>query len=140
MIQINELRIGNYVNVCDYVGKMILPIGLYRKVSGIMINGVDLTTPFEENEFILPYQMVGSILLTEEILLKCGFEKYVKANETFFKVTDTFELHQFNEKGDFSYKCGDNLEGNFVNIRVDYLHQLQNLYFVLIGKELNVNL
>lgn len=80
------------------------------------------------------------IPLTEGILLNCGFEKINKNGELYFLKGDCFELHQFNQYGHFSYTCGDNLKGNFVSTRIDSLHHLQNLYFALTGKELEVKI
>jgi hypothetical protein len=74
------------------------------------------------------------IPLTEEILLKCGFER---------------KMHGRHEKSLRSYRKN----GNTFNVShsgivyyglkqkpVLYLHQLQNLYFALTGEELNVEL
>lgn len=83
---------------------------------------------------------IQPILLTKEILLKCGFKKVSRNNGLFYTHNDCFELHEFNQWEHFSYTCGDNLSGNFISTRVDSLHQLQNLYFLVNGKELEVKL
>jgi len=133
----NELRIGNFIQ-------------LYRKPADSKMTKHKITMiyhNYSEPEYNVGLQDgfqvnintgIVPIPLTEEILLKCGFDKYTKSEGIFFKNSDFFELHQFNENGDFSYKCGDNLEGNFVYIRIDYLHQLQNLHFALTGVELEI--
>lgn len=82
----------------------------------------------------------SGVLITEEWLLKCGLEKDEKENGVFFSNGAGFELYKFNVFGDFCYKCGNSIEGNFVNNRVDYVHQLQNLYFALTGDELEFNI
>ncbi len=65
-----------------------------------------------------------AIKLTEEILLKCGFEPY--GNGKWHH--DAISLHEadfiFNSKSD----------------RVKYVHQLQNLFYALTNEELEVKL
>ena len=76
------------------------------------------------------------IPLTEEILLKAGFDNL---GEYGFGI------------GEFHMESTDNLRGDFLSkyvyrvisrkiIEIQYLHQLQNLYFSLTGKELEINL
>lgn len=72
---------------------------------------------------------VNPIPLTPEILEKCGFEKYDRflyrlKNGWHWISVDTNSLY---------------IHGKQV-VLIDYLHQLQNLYFALTGKELNVQL
>lgn len=62
------------------------------------------------------------IPLTEEWLLKFGFE-----NQLVEFVLDNFYLKR--TKNHFEYYCNNRAE-------IKYVHQLQNLYFALIGKEL----
>ena len=71
------------------------------------------------------------IPLTEEILLKCGFEKcnllFINDIIPFVKIV----------------KCGDYFDviiGNVFYVKLYSLHQLQNLYFTLTGQELEINL
>jgi hypothetical protein len=75
------------------------------------------------------------IPLTEDILLKCGFEWVKEAFGYFDKLHAAYiwdngdvEIHPFctNDKD-----CW---------VKIKYLHQLQNLYFALTGEELNVEL
>lgn len=84
------------------------------------------------------------IPLTEEILLKCGFEKYEGQEK---------ELRYwiFIEKKDvciisdgqtvYSNICPYKKLVNMMQIKnAKYLHELQNLFYYLIGKELEINL
>ena len=74
------------------------------------------------------------IELTEEILLKCGFEKREDGDYNLFKYSevDIVICSDFS-----SWKCdGINFSVNYIK----YLHQLQNLYFALTNKELEINL
>lgn len=83
------------------------------------------------------------IRLTEEILLKCGFEK---KNHTWSDKSVSIGLffkngyYVENSREGFLF-CQLHYSGQgwfFKN--TEYLHQLQNLYFALTGQELEINL
>ena len=107
----NELRFGNYVY--DTLGK---------------VNKIDL----EAITYIAkePHNQVKPIPLTEEWLLKFGFEleysqltniyKYFLPNSPFGYSQGNFGV--FTQTGCFS-------------VELKYVHQLQNLYFALTGEE-----
>lgn len=120
----NELRIGNKIQ--DRNGFIFNVIGI----------GEDwITTDFESNEgdvweFNFKTNPPKPIELTEEILLKCGFKRFpwgLVINELLFKD---------------DLKCSFlELEiGNGFRVKVNFLHQLQNLYYYLVGKELEIEL
>lgn len=93
---------------------------------------------FKENEgdvweFDKNNPCVG-IELTEEILLKCGFEKRKDGNFNLFKQS---EVDIVIDKEFSAWKC-DGI--NFSVGCIKYLHQLQNLYYALCNEELNVEL
>ena len=92
-----ELRIGNYVNIEGEIFK------------------VDLQELYYNSSLMNP------IPLTEEWLIKLGFEK---AYETCYQYKDFI----LNDK--FIMMDID------ITIQLKYVHQLQNLYFALIGEEL----
>lgn len=125
MINIKELRIGNYV--------------LYREnkaeISGISLDHISARTFYREaktqtsvENTPLAIEYCNPILLTEKLLLKCGFEKH-QFGDAFIFYNPLLEL-------DAHFR----LKGVDYNIQVKYLHQLQNLYFFLTGEELEVNL
>lgn len=138
----NELRIGNYVISGD---KIIL----VNSIDDDGING-DVDCDFElftyEGYFDIrgrkeqmrgKINLIKPIPLTEEILLKCGFEK-IKASS--FIEYDKW-VNQDGEEilfqaGDGFYHCLIQTENN----QVKSLHQLQNLYFALTGEELKINI
>jgi hypothetical protein len=63
------------------------------------------------------------IPLTPEILEKIDWNGYVKLNiGSYFKIDDVGHLYY---------------RSDYTGINIDYLHQLQNLYFALTGTELN---
>jgi hypothetical protein len=77
------------------------------------------------------------IPLTEEILLKCGFEK---SSNLFFCNINNFSYLKANAygcNGNFGYCISDEKE---IYVEVKYLHHLQNLTHALTGEELEVNL
>ena len=119
----SELRIGNYVKYLTLNGN-----------SEILANGIYL---FELGELEL-----DPILLTEEWLLKFGFENNKHGNwNRYFKdgIYPRSFAFQFYKNGRVDFWYGDFNVGNLNRIKynpLQYVHQLQNLYFALTGKEL----
>jgi hypothetical protein len=109
----NELRIGNWVLSCSG--------GIETKV-GIIAVGIEV--PFEP------------IPLTEEWLLKFGFkkesDKSLTKNDIAIFLDKRFKTNLFLQENQdnfkwFSYEC-----------KIQYVHQIQNLYFALTGDELTI--
>lgn len=129
-MQAKELRIGNYVEQGIYG---------FQKCTAIQI------ARFEANQLNKTeadyYNHWKPIHLTEEILLKCGFELDSKKVYWQMKGCDLF-LEIMQSKEWFSHKhIGFNLSHRGVTlIEINHLHQLQNLYFALTGEELEINL
>lgn len=150
MIRINSLRIGNFVSIKTEKYKVDVA-KVYHLETGRMSN-----YPFSYNNIgctfancmaghndirnIYDISSINPIPLTEEILLNCGFEKHSRDGRVYYGRTGFFHLHLFNESGSISYECRDNIEGNYIHLRVDSLHQLQNLYYAVTGMELRVRL
>lgn len=119
-----ELRIGNYVHEKYYNrGYKFEPIKLKDILSTHIVCSLDNAHNFEDIE---------PIPLTEEILLKCGFEFF--DNERIF---NNFVIEDFHN-GNYYFTAGEGIKLHEKHI--EYLHQLQNLYFSLTGEELNVKL
>ncbi len=118
----NELRIGNYVWE-DYSGEMIVS----------MLNDVDGSISLRKNK-TLPFGLYGikdiePIPLTEQWLKDLGFHKnndrWHKSYPFYIKWCD------WTPEGWWALRDVD------IPIRlVEHVHQLQNLYFALTGKEL----
>lgn len=123
-----ELRIGNWINTIEGPAQVREITDYERLAAGTDKRVVDLQT-------------AGPIPLTEEILLKAGFEKHY--NE--YHRTDQFTRKDFklilrSEKYEGYTPCS-HLEYLYSKgERLKYLHQLQNLYFALTGKELEIKL
>ena len=115
----NELRIGNYVY--DTLGK---------------VNKIDL----EAITYIVkePHNQVKPIPLTEEWLLKFGFIEYIDFGVkmgTYDKIPLCGFTYSIHTKKVMIMHKGNSIS-HWLNINIDYVHQLQNLYFALTGEEL----
>jgi len=119
MIKAQDLRIGNIVS---YRGELFEVFDLICKSSVELdsekldrhVNNADLNNIFPVD-------------ISEEILLKVGFEK--NRQEWSF---ESFCLQIF--QGWLHYSAGEGLK---LSNEIKRLHQLQNLYFALTGQELN---
>jgi hypothetical protein len=136
MIKANELRLGNY----------FLLKGKPKKVKHIWPYGVGI--PTEEGDDwtqVLEIEDIEPIPLTREILEKARFEKN-RDNDFIISMALDFHLSiSFYPDGAFPILIKDsemyNGEAQMVPLnRLDYLHQLQNLYFALTGEELTLDL
>lgn len=135
MIDKKELRLGNYV--------------MYEQTTHVVtaISRTLVETHWHggtENYFHLTDEL-DPIPLTEEVLLKCGFsdkdykQGYIGIDYESGAMTFDFVLNKPGVIGNWNKCYTFSLpEHRFVNI--DYLHQLQNLYFDLTGEELEVKL
>ena len=83
------------------------------------------------------------IPLTEEILLKCGFERSIKENILLSPYEGSQENESFSKMvfslKDMSFIVNSNNYDSH-EVKCCYLHQLQNLYFALTGQELKIRL
>ena len=116
MIKPQELRIGNYV--FDIDGD-VLQIGQI----------LDIGVKFKNTSLSSRYEKIQPIPLTEEILLKFGF----------FKKLGNYELENFR----FHISQPMNFDGfvfcegySVITDKIQFVHQLQNLFFALTGEEL----
>lgn len=117
-----ELRIENLVT---YYGRVVSITGITEEHPFIYLITADY----------LDWDEIEPIPLTEEWLLKFGFEKTkhdfydlkipkgVSAKLTMNNSFNSFQVCQ---------------SGYGFNVELNYVHQLQNLYFALVGKELTI--
>ena len=117
MINPHELRIGNYVSCQDKIFSIATIEGVPRLRP--LPGGIVLNPTFDEIE---------PIPLTSEILDKLGFN-----DKTGLSDMHLSPIHlMLEEKGYFM-----RLFNSYVNKNpIKYLHQLQNLYFAIAGKEI----
>lgn len=117
-MEAKELRIGNYIVVN---GHIII-------VEDVLVCGINL----HHDCWLYDIDELEPITLTEEILLKCGFE--IKEG----RFGNEYHL------GTFVLFTSELLSISFVwdNFIKDIksLHQLQNLFYALTGEELEINL
>lgn len=123
MIQANELRIGNWVQVAGIYKSSILRAGLVRvdaelillvEAGKILVLGIPLT-PETLEQAGLP---VKTDDLSWVVVVKAGtIDIILRPNGTYIDGVDWEQIKQ-----------------------VEYLHQLQNLYFALTGEELKIEL
>ncbi len=128
-----DLRIGNLVYVKYTDSNFIEKQGITR-VIGLSEEGnlgdgwkIELEALEEDFENVEAYP----IELTEEILLKCGFEfSHITGDERVFS----------NKKINLLINAYDNNIIKFNVFIIKHLHQLQNLYFALTQIELEIKL
>lgn len=133
-----ELRIGNYVTINNkkaYSGLKGIPF----KVVGIQKlerYSIQLSNNeyYDYNQFI---EFIQPITLTEELLLKCGFEKILGGIGWDKFIKDGVEL-SFAPLVGGGYIPVYRFNNDYIKIR--FLHQLQNLFYTLTQKELEINL
>ena len=127
----NELRIGNLVKIdCpDFENKIQSIPNIHEK--GVLINGN-------------PYSLLElqPIPLTEEWLLRFGFRKKASFSDHTIHIdmTNILCLDNDNNESEFSaVSIYDVDEGVWIYLEsIQYVHQLQNLYFVLSREELKL--
>ena len=141
-MEINELRVGNYVNYNGLNLEVYSFENRYPRSEKRYDNTVLVDLLFDGFITAILHEVKG-IPLTEEILLNCGFEKINHINGYSFY---SFNRNYKREK--FAYMPLDvYLNPNYAKIanftvqqNVEYVHQLQNLFYAINGKELNINL
>ena len=122
----NEIRVGNWLNDPRPFNEDT------KKFFKMTDNGYFKATARD----IQYAEEFEPITLTEEILLKCGFEK-TGITELYYS-TDTINISWFEEDPTVIEINCENIQCYIINC--EYLHQLQNLYFALKGQELEINL
>lgn len=121
-MEAKELRIGNYFQ--DYEG-------IVFNVHGISIGEVENTVWYaNEFGFYLDEGEYRPVVLTEEWLRKLGFKELKDTDiDTWWKlgwiINKDADGKWFTVKGD--------------KVILDYVHELQNLYFAITKKELTIN-
>ena len=113
-MEAKELRIGNLFR--------FISTNYIEYVSEIKTNG--LKTAIINNVSIKDTEPIP---LTEEWLVKFGFEKLEGWDDMFYFQISGFQIYEYNVSG-YEYD----------GFNIKYLHQLQNLYFALTNEELTI--
>jgi hypothetical protein len=124
MIQATSLRLGNYIyyNENELLNILMIDKSLLRVAIGI--------DP-EHGDFLCSCDRISGIPLTEELLLKMGFEKF--GNYYHNKINEVFSI--VTRAGRF-YVCWDDKD---YLIQVDTVHALQNAFYLLTRQELTLS-
>lgn len=117
MIKVNELRIGNWVS------------------NGEKIFTVDANVIYDTAT--LEYYPIEPIPLTPGILEKAGFKK--ESIDYYFLPIDEHSKIYYNGNELVISLSENEFEAYHHFPPCEYFHQLQNLYFALTGKELNIS-
>ena len=112
-----ELRIGNYIG-----------FGNIDQIERVEIIKEQALGVYSDCEFdtLTPIELFEPIPLTEEWLLKMGFENYDGSK---WERCGIIILN---------YNDGCIYLANQLHVNIFYVHQLQNLFFSLIGEELTI--
>lgn len=150
-MQANEIRVNNWVQY-KFFQKTNNPtktIIIRERVQVLAIDSVNnkvliKTEQFRKNHTWVSIDKINPILLTDEILIKFGFKKKDEGTicTYFFLGKNPITHDSLIDLTWIKDESGDNFEGvpfyknGFFEIK--HLHQLQNLYFSLTGKEIEL--
>jgi hypothetical protein len=149
MIKASDLRIGNWVVFNDNTDG-------YGRTKSIHEYDIKLSCRYipdhQENAVVecsIGYEFVHPIEISPEILEKAGFIEYGGKH---FNGWAIYEKHFANPQEAFEqgfnpllilteyFEPRNYLENGFTNATIGCLHQLQNLFYCLVGEELRINL
>lgn len=123
-LETNELRIGNYFT----------QNGIRFRVSEITRQGVVSICSNGKDEVTAACPTPKPIKLTNELLEDMGFEKADSFHE------EIEYKYQWTDGSLFFYETFDRrFIFDYTPIELKYVHQLQNLYYSLTGKELSID-
>jgi hypothetical protein len=125
MMQGSELRIGNWVEVAEIQTVILVVSDTLFQVQGNMVTN-------------RPNQL-DPIRLTPELLEKCDFTKGEPISKGYYIPYSSNQYSNFI----INYCPSNNsfwLNGYVYDVKIEFLHHLQNIYHALIGQELQVNL
>jgi len=130
-MQPTELRLGNWVFNDENKPVQLVVIETAEFAEW---NGSDSQYMFLEDGGY-KYSAIKAIPLTPEILQKCGSPE---TKGLWYE----HEISSFFLDGSGNFFAGEvlNVDSPVIAKNIKYLHQLQNLYFMLTGSELTVNL
>lgn len=144
MIQANELRVGNIVTDEFYQSfKTIYTVNSINK-DGINLEiEDDGNWPEMASHFMVPEKKFSELMgipITEEWLLKLGFEKTDGHDNWNFKSHEIFKYKNLFKVGklDNRFYWYNQVDDDYYSCMhpIKYVHQLQNLFFALTGQEL----
>ena len=135
-MQANELRIGNYVTHGNE--KLCKVISIENDKAELSYDGESNGISWHYFKKVHPF--IEPIPLTEEWLVKFGFEKKEDLNSKDYPFAHSIFTKSSKSRLCNEFKIGANQNGfHFYSmVYINYIHQLQNLYFALTGEELEI--
>jgi hypothetical protein len=130
----SELRVGNWVKTCTPNMEIYIP-HLEAQVQGITPIGIFFGDTPQEEGFAIPVRHVIGIPLTEEWMDKMGFmgmrNDFIGGNNWWrTNLSSNFQDGKLNKIW---------MPDSALNLsHIEFVHQLQNLYFALTGTELTI--
>jgi hypothetical protein len=134
----SELRVGNWIS--SYIFMDARPVFYGNKeISKKKVTADDIK--FIADNFMATYE---GIKITPEILEKCGFykgEHHMAGEIHIIDIMKSAHRTMFitHDPSPLAVLCEEN-NGEIALDFIKYLHELQNLYYCLTGKELEINL
>ena len=119
MIKASELRIGNYIQTV-------------KKLKFEILSNDDFKSVEKHPDFYEP------IVVTPEILTKCGFEMKNGSDGFVYYERNGLQLSWYLFK--LKRIVISQYNTTVYDLAYNYLHQLQNLYYALVGEELPKNM
>jgi len=132
MIRTKELRIGNLlqdVGLLIELGSLVDELVVFKIEHGVVVCGDDA--------FSYPYldEHLRGIPLDANWLTRCGFEE-ISEGHYWRNLANDYSLCSVNNVNEVGLYFA---EGNYTGFSVNYVHQLQNLFYALTQTELTVN-
>lgn len=135
----SELRLGNWVNT-PYGNGAVMSLRDQSYYPGYLRRIVVKTKGrFSEDTDVLAWDPdeVNPIPITEEVLVKCGFE-HNEATLDYDLYRGSNYLAVFRRMDEWKISC--QCENVNIQMKIEYLHELQNIHFIATGEELEVKL
>lgn len=136
MINTKELMIGNWILVRQ----------TYREVENIHDDYINLSYSCGDYEggsgsdYYEELKDIEPIPLSEQILIDCGFIKH-KAGIGGQDMWAGMDAYSYEDSGWLFRGTGSRLHlVGYFNTQIHYVHQLQNLFYLLTGKQLEIKL
>lgn len=136
MINKSELRIGNIVQDTGF------RVTSYCTIEELGRWIARLHSITEDIPLALEYAKITPIPLSPELLEACGFELVEGIVGQYELRTDRFYFSFYEGKNDImihDMKQINTLARGIADLKIEYLHQLQNLVYDLTGAELSIN-
>lgn len=136
----SELRIGNIVARIDRSKKIHLPVVshpmqiLEIKLFNCQYYHYNENPALVKEWYKSDLNDIAGIPLTEEWLVKFGFERY--CGDYVKNGVHIGEHEEWEGETTFKFSIGDIV--SFKSINIKYVHQFQNLFYSLVGEELTL--